>query len=146
MGHFVCAHCVAMRFILFAFFVCSVAGDEVSTSQRNAKQLGLFTIVNFKNLACTAVSTSTYSGLTGTCFSGTECDEKGGTKSGNCAAGFGSCCIILTTATTGTLTHNNTIIQNTNYPTAKTAGAGSFAWTISPANHQDICSIRFDFL
>ena len=35
--HFACAHCVAMRFILFAF-ICSVAGDEVSTSQRNASR------------------------------------------------------------------------------------------------------------
>ena len=39
---------------------------------------------------CQAKSDAT---LTGTCFSDTECSDKGGEKDGNCAQGFGSCCV-----------------------------------------------------
>lgn len=33
------------------------------------------------------------SGDMGTCFTTTECTEKGGSTDGNCAAGFGVCCV-----------------------------------------------------
>ena len=29
---------------------------------------------------------------TGTCYTSTECNSRGGTVDGNCAAGFGVCC------------------------------------------------------
>jgi hypothetical protein len=87
-----------------------------------------------------------HSGLTGVCLTSTECSDKGGTDSGNCAAGFGTCCVIVTTTDSGTLTHNNTIIQNSDYPSAKAAGAGTFTWTISPADYIEVCAIRFDFI
>ena len=33
-------------------------------------------------------------GKQGICYSSTECSDKGGTAYGNCAVGFGRCCII----------------------------------------------------
>ena len=57
------------------------------------KLLSLFNIVQFKNVDCTA-SEGTFSGLTGICYSSSDCSSKGGSSSGNCASGFGRCCII----------------------------------------------------
>ena len=51
--------------------------------------LSLFAVVQFKNSECTASN-----GLTGTCYSSTDCANNGGSTSGNCAAGFGVCCIV----------------------------------------------------
>eukprot|EP00094_Tigriopus_californicus_P014231 TCALIF_13784-PA protein Name:"Protein of unknown function" AED:0.01 eAED:0.01 QI:0/1/0.66/1/0.5/0.66/3/0/71 len=55
--------------------------------------LGLFSIFNivtFKNEAC---ATTGAGNLVGTCLTSTECTAKGGSPSGNCAAGFGVCCL-----------------------------------------------------
>ena len=41
--------------------------------------------------ACQAVSDAD---LQGVCYTKQECDDNGGTEDGNCAAGFGTCCVI----------------------------------------------------
>ena len=41
--------------------------------------------------ACQAVSDDA---LQGVCYTKQECDDLGGTEDGNCAAGFGTCCVI----------------------------------------------------
>ena len=51
--------------------------------------LGLFNVVQFANSACNATDDS----RTGVCFTGSECEAKGGRAGGVCAAGFGVCCI-----------------------------------------------------
>ena len=51
--------------------------------------LGLFNVVQFANSACNATDDS----RTGVCFTGAECAAKGGRAAGECAAGFGVCCI-----------------------------------------------------
>ena len=50
--------------------------------------LSLFTIVRFKNEAC-----STTTGGNGTCYSSSDCSSLGGSISGVCASGFGVCCL-----------------------------------------------------
>ena len=45
---------------------------------------------SFSISECQADSDAT---LTGTCFSESECKDKGGVKYGNCAQGFGACCV-----------------------------------------------------
>ena len=50
--------------------------------------LSLFTIVSFKNDACTSTA-----GTNGTCYSSNDCSSLGGTASGSCASGFGVCCL-----------------------------------------------------
>ena len=64
--------------VLSLFYLFSIAG-----------LISLFSVVHFKNKECTATS-----GLTGTCYSSTDCSDNGGTASGNCAAGFGVCCVV----------------------------------------------------
>ena len=51
--------------------------------------LSLFAVVQFKNNECTSSN-----GDTGVCYTSTECTNNGGSASGNCAVGFGVCCII----------------------------------------------------
>jgi hypothetical protein len=70
---------------------------------------------------------------------------QGGIKSGNCANGFGNCCVFVVKTDTGTISNNCTYIQNSIYPTVKVAGAGTFTWNISPSTPKDICSLRIDF-
>ena len=55
-------------------------------------QLSFLSVVSFPNLQCTSQSDDTQLGL---CLSASECNEiNGGTEDGNCASGFGVCCII----------------------------------------------------
>ena len=46
-------------------------------------------MVSFENNMCNGTTT----GLMGVCYTMRECQERGGTESGSCAAGFGVCCI-----------------------------------------------------
>ena len=50
--------------------------------------LSVFQIVKFNNDACEAVD-----GTMGTCYTAAECTNKGGEERGNCASGFGVCCV-----------------------------------------------------
>jgi len=62
--------------------------SKVGASRRKSKFLNLFNIVTFPNTFC-----SHPSGLSGTCYSPSDCRERGGTPGGVCASGFGVCCL-----------------------------------------------------
>ena len=53
------------------------------------KVLGLFNLIQFSNSRCN----STDSDKQGVCYTATECQGRGGTPKGNCAQGFGVCCL-----------------------------------------------------
>jgi len=55
---------------------------EIKKSARDPKVFSLFSIVTFKNDGCRSQEDRN-----GTCFTSTECTDKGGKKSGGCAAG-----------------------------------------------------------
>ena len=46
-----------------------------------------------KNILSSECSASSDGTIKGTCYTTTECASKGGSADGNCAAGFGSCCV-----------------------------------------------------
>ena len=71
----------------------------------------LFSIVTFKNEGCS----SSDNGRNGTCYTSSECQNKGGKAQGNCAAGFGVCCVFILT-TTGDISENCSYIQNPSFP------------------------------
>ena len=48
-------------------------------------------MIKFPNLQCTTTSDNTQ---LGTCMSAEDCGTAGGVKDGNCASGFGVCCLI----------------------------------------------------
>merc|ERR1712109_161487 len=106
--------------------------------------LAIFSIVTFPNSECQSTKDKENKGI---CYSSTECSGKGGLAEGNCAAGFGVCCVIKIDSTSGgTITHNATIIQNNKYPTvyATPTTATTIKYTLKPM--KDICFMRFDFI
>ena len=50
-----------------------------------------FNIVRFRNDECLGEGAA--SGESGICYTQEECSSRGGRASGNCAAGFGKCCV-----------------------------------------------------
>merc|ERR1719348_2531883 len=83
------------------------------TGARGGKVFSLFSIVQFPNEGCTSTS-STYDN--GTCFTASECSSKGGSAMGNCAAGFGVCCVFSVSASGSTVSTNCSYIVNPSYP------------------------------
>jgi len=128
--------------ILFVIF-CSVSYAEPENDfQRKQKLLSLFSVVTFPNDQCTGASASSSQTVLGTCFSSTECTNKAGKADGNCASGFGVCCVFTITTCGATVSNNCSYIQNPNYPSSESSGDCSF--NISPLN-ADVCQLRLDF-
>merc|ERR1712113_1286908 len=99
-------------------------------------------IVQFPNLRCTSSTSST---TYGTCITSSECSSRSGSADGNCAAGFGVCCIVSTSTCGDTVSTNTTYIRNPGYPSTYTpSSTGSCAFTISKIS-SDICQLRLDF-
>merc|ERR1712018_217856 len=113
---------------------------ETSTNEKQGKVFSLFSVVTFPNSQCTAKSDTTEYG---TCYTASECTSLGGTTDGNCAAGFGVCCIFSTSTCGTAITQNCTYIQNPSYPTTYTT-TGSCTHAVTPVS-SDICQMRLDF-
>jgi len=109
-------------------------------TMKNKKTLSLFSIVTFPNNQCTAKSDNTEYG---TCLTSSECIAKSGSTDGNCAAGFGVCCVFTLSTCGAKITENCTYITNPSYPTTYTT-TGTCSHTITPLN-SEICEIRLDF-
>ena len=99
----------------------------------------MFSIVQFPNQQCTgASSSSTY----GTCYTSSECSAKGGSADGNCAAGFGVCCVIYSTTCGTSISTNTTYIRNPGYPSSYTpTSSGTCTFTINKCS-DNICQLR----
>ena len=88
-----------------------------TTSSSFAEQFSLFSVVQFDNLACTVSGGANTDTPTGVCYTSTECSDKGGIPSGNCANGFGVCCVVKTSTCGTTVAQNCSYIQNPSFPT-----------------------------
>lgn len=138
-------------FLPFSFFVllCFVSKcNSINIDQENnreGKVFSLFTIVNFENTECeSTVQASNGQNRNGTCYTSSECGDKGGSSKGSCASGFGVCCIfVINDATTTSITQNDTYVQNPAYPTAY-AETNSLSYTVSKCNDK-VCYLRLDF-
>jgi len=110
--------------------------------QRDQRAIALFNVVTFPNIECQSTENTDNKG---TCFSSTECSDKGGSAEGNCASGFGVCCIItIDKEEGGDVSHNNTIVENKDFPTAYDTKSKKATYKIKPLD--DICFLRFDFI
>jgi len=115
---------------------------------KSGKAFSLFSVVQFANLQCTA---ATMTDMVGVCHTSEECDDKGGVVSGNCASGFGVCCVVTVdlavTGGTATISNNVTYIQSANFPSTfgatGTVAAATYMFPI--ATTSDIGHIRLDF-
>merc|ERR1712141_332857 len=128
-------------FVAVTVFIVSVAAED-----KLAKHFSLFSVVTFGNEECTSSTSVSGGATTGTCYSSTECSDKKGMSSGNCASGFGVCCVFLNTgAISATISENRTRLRNAEFPSISTATtAQSIVYTISKMK-SDICQIRLDF-
>jgi len=128
-----------------AAFLLSFASGYISNrTQTEGKEraFSLFSIVQFPNAHCTAASSST---TYGTCYTANECSAAGGTADGNCAAGFGVCCTVVTSTCGDTISTNTTYLRNPNYPSTYTpTSTGTCTFTFNKIN-TDICQLRLDF-
>jgi len=86
---------------------------EEEGADREGKLFSVFQIVKFNNDACEAVD-----GNTGTCYTAAECSNLGGQARGNCASGFGVCCVAVLdpNCQQNTVQLNNSYIVNPGYP------------------------------
>merc|ERR1719228_143054 len=131
--------------VIFLVSSVSYVYTEVvhNSTQRKERVFSLFSIVQFPNEACASTS-GTYSN--GTCFTSSECSSKGGSAQGNCAAGFGVCCVFSVSATGSTVSQNCSYIVNPNYPSnyAPTSVPNTVSYTITKCS-TDICRVRLDY-
>lgn len=114
-------------------------------SPRDEKVLQLFSVVHFQNVECQPITVG-LTDIKGTCFSSSDCTAKNGVNSGKCASGFGVCCtFVIDAKTSGTVSHNNTVITNNGFPSALTTASQTATYTIKPVS-TDICMLRFNFI
>lgn len=134
------------RLISFALLIGLINAHDNFTSkvvtEREKKTFGLFAVVTFPNDACTIGSNNA---LTGTCLTTDECASRSGSADGNCASGFGVCCLVTVNSCSSTaveVSQNCTYIQNPGFPTAFT-NATTCNYNINRIQ-DGICQIRYD--
>jgi len=114
--------------------LCFLGAVCFAMPQEQGRGLSLFNVVKFQNDLCAG------SKKNGTCYTKAECESKGGTESGDCAQGFGVCCVISLDC--GAMSNdNNTYLERT---TTTDLVGSSCSYEICPANSK-ICRIRYDF-
>merc|ERR1712050_156662 len=134
-----------LKFVPLMLLCIAVAGSKLQKNstklpQRQGKVFSLFSIVQFPNEACSSTS-GTYKN--GTCLTAGECPSKSGSAQGNCAAGFGVCCVFSVSASGSSVSENCTYLVNPNFP-SNYGTAGSLSYTIRKCSN-DICRIRLDY-
>jgi len=127
--------------LLLVVTISSVTGAfNITNSEKKGKVFSLFTIVQFPNSVCTTIS-ATYT--KGTCLASSECSARGGSASGNCAAGFGVCCTFYTSTCGSSISQNCSYVVNPGYPTVYSTAAAC-AITVKKCS-DDVCQLRLDF-
>jgi len=126
-------------FCLFAIISTTLAESQEVDTERNKKVFSLFSIVTFPNAGCASQDAA----RNGTCYTSSECQNKGGTTSGNCAAGFGVCCLFIVSSTATTISENCTYIQNPSFPSVY-ADTTALTYTINKCA-DTVCNVRLDF-
>ncbi|XP_059079510.1 uncharacterized protein LOC131877757 [Tigriopus californicus] len=116
--------------------------DIKDKSSRLKKQFGLFNVIQFDNQPCQIASSNSVSG---TCFSASDCQARSGLVDGNCASGFGVCCVFMLTSCGGTVTQNTTFVRNPGYPQSDTSGIMSCTYTLNRIVN-NVVQIRLDFI
>merc|ERR1712212_293376 len=134
---------IRMNILCILLGLAASAAAVPANSSIVKESRALFSVVKFPNDACTATS-----GLIGTCLTSTECTSRGGSSGGNCAAGFGVCCLVYSaTCTTSTeVSQNNTYLRNPSYPSAypTSTTTTTCGYKISKAA-STVCQLRLDY-
>merc|ERR1711899_324847 len=132
-------HIVLVLVLICCNFIDNINADNSKTEtaqQRNGKVFSLFSIVSFPNDGCASQSVQGSKPRNGTCFTSTECNEKGGTVSG-------VCCLFITSTSGAFVSENCSYIQNPNFPNAYGVET-AISFTVQKCS-ADICTLRLDF-
>jgi len=141
-----------MRFLVMSFLLVAGARSasviEELQEDRDQKFLSIFQIVKFSNDACNATD-----GNVGTCFTAAECSTNAGVATGNCASGFGVCCVAVVDSCSPYVRQNNSYLINPGYPNGASSSscdstaraAQTYEYKIQKAT-TDIVQLRFDFI
>ncbi|TRY61732.1 hypothetical protein TCAL_01774 [Tigriopus californicus] len=110
-------------------------------SARDKRFLGLFNLIQFANTQCNASATSELSGV---CYTQSECQSFGGRAAGDCALGFGVCCVFEYDCNSLRPAPRDVFyFQNANFPNDQSDPSMClFGISILNAN---ICQLRLDF-
>lgn len=115
-----------------------------SSNSRQKRVFSLFNIVTFANEPCRSTRASSSNGFrNGTCFTSTECDTKGGIAAGNCASGFGICCVFIQSNGNTAITQNCSYISNPGFPNSYTDNT-AITYTVNKIDNA-VCLLRLDF-
>jgi len=132
---------------VLALCTLAAAARVRQESNRQGKVFSLFNIITFKNGPCVsdedAASGASTTYRNGTCMTSDECGDKSGRASGNCASGFGVCCVISVDESGARVDQNATYIRNPNYP-SQLDELTSTTYTIAKSDNE-VCWIRLDF-
>jgi len=123
-------------FSIVSFLAISSAycEDQIREEANRDARFSIFQIIKFANEPCTGNTRN------GTCFTKQECEDQGGTESGSCADGFGTCCsVVLEEGGSSSLNQSYMVQASTT-----TLATGPMTYTICPCS-SDVCRIRFDF-
>jgi len=124
-----------------------LAGICLADQERNDRMFSLFSVVQFKNDPCTSndkISSASTTYRNGTCVTSSECIERSGSAKGNCAAGFGVCCVkILDDDSDTDINYNDTYIQNPDFPNSY-GDEGTITYKVNKIDNT-ICFLRLDF-
>merc|ERR1712012_845960 len=140
-----------MKWTLCLLCVASVA---TALPARDKKAFSLFSVVTFPNAECT---TDTTPAMTGICVTAEECSNDGDViaqAQGNCASGFGVCCMRRVEGNPGAaITTALTYVQSPQFPQfveALNPAAGVAVAAVNRAFNimggPNVCQIRFDFV
>jgi len=110
--------------------------DDKLETVNNKPSSRIFNVIRFPNELCQATPKN------GTCYTSDECAERGGSVDGECALGYGVCCIFNLDCG-GKSTDNTTYLQLTTKTSFK-ASEAACSYTICNTNPK-VCRIRFDF-
>jgi len=127
--------------VIFTVFI----GKNLSASQ-DKRALAIFNVVKFKNDPCVSTSTTMNNGnRNGTCYTSEECSKNNGRAEGNCASGFGVCCVFTIDTCGETVSQNCSYIRNEGFPTAlSTITTADCEFKVEKCN-PDVCTLRLDF-
>jgi len=137
----------AIRLTMRVWIFLILAGICLADQERNDRMFSLFSVVQFKNDPCTSsdkISSASTTNRNGTCVTSSECIERSGSAKGNCAAGFGVCCVqILKDDSDTDVNYNDTYIQNPDYPNSY-GDEGTITYKVNKLD-SSICYLRLDF-
>jgi len=143
-----------VKLLTFLSFSIAILCSSISKDKKG-KIFNLFAVVQFSNDDCRGDPLQNPESLIGTCYTSSECTDRAGRAVGNCASGFGICCIFDSFMCGDTIFQNKSYIRSPNYPSnfiidqayiEQNTGQKFVRCKFNvQKSKDDVCSLRLDF-